>query len=93
MYQYDGIGLSILSGSHIPFVTQLTQKIRADCPIFIGGVIPASDINTLERIGVEAVFTAKHSLNDIAMSLYDILVVAAKIKVNRFESQRIMKGC
>ncbi|MGO3406887.1 methylmalonyl-CoA mutase [Marinomonas sp. UCMA 3892] len=93
MYQYDGIGLSILSGAHIPFVTQFTQKIRTDCPIFIGGVIPTSDKNTLEKIGVEAVFTAKHSLNDIAMSLYDILVVAAKIKVNQFENQRIMKGC
>jgi methylmalonyl-CoA mutase len=93
MYSYDGIGLSILSGAHIPFVTQITQKARTNCPIFVGGVIPTSDKNTLEQIGINAVFTAKNSLNDIAKSLYDILVVAAKIKVNRFENQRIMKGC
>lgn len=92
MYPYDGIGLSILSGAHIPFVTQISQKIRADCPIFVGGVIPTSDKNTLEQMGIDAVFTAKNSLNDIALSLYGILLASSKDNTSLFERHRIMKG-
>lgn len=92
IFPYDGIGLSILSGAHIPFVTQITRKIRTNCPIFVGGVIPTSDKNKLEQIGVDAVFTAKNSLSDIAVSIHSILVAPSKTGISRFENQRIMKG-
>ena len=89
---YDGIGLSVLSGAHIPFINQLTQKIRKGCSIFVGGVIPSSDRNTLEDLGVDAIFTSKDSLNDIAIKLFEVLSVQIKATLNQPETPKIQKG-
>ncbi|MBJ7556799.1 methylmalonyl-CoA mutase family protein [Marinomonas spartinae] len=91
MHLYDGIGLSILSGAHIPFIRQISQTVRDDCPIFAGGVIPISDKNVLEKIGVDAVFTARNSLNDIAAKLLTILINSLKINVS-LSSQCSVRG-
>ena len=91
-HHYDGVGLSILSGAHLPFVTSLIQQIRTECPVFVGGVIPTKDKKTLAKIGVNAVFTAQDSLNEIASSLYDIISKSPQVNVSRFKNQRIVKG-
>jgi len=56
----DVIGLSIMSGAHIPICTKLAGLIREqdleDKLLLVGGVIPNRDIPVLKRIGVNGVF-------------------------------------
>ena len=66
------IGLSILSGSHLPLVADLMDKLAAaglsDIPVIVGGIIPDSDADTLRSIGVAKVYTPKDfALNTIMM--------------------------
>lgn len=72
-HHYDGIGLSILSGAHRAFVSSLLKMLRADCPLAIGGVIPIEEENQFEKMGVDCVFTDRHSLNHIALTLCRVL--------------------
>ncbi len=57
------IGLSILSGSHIPLVTEVMERLRAaglaDVPVIVGGIIPEEDAARLRAAGVAAVYTPK----------------------------------
>lgn len=66
----DVIGLSILSGAHIPIcqriIAQLNAADLADIPLVIGGVIPKSDFNKMASMGVKAIFTAGAKFEDIA---------------------------
>jgi len=73
VHHYDGIGLSILSGAHQDFVSSLLGVLRADCQLVVGGVIPLEEENQLNNMGVNCVFTARHSLNYIASKVYYIL--------------------
>lgn len=64
------IGLSILSGSHVPLVRDVMERMRAagldDVPAIVGGIIPPEDEQLLKAAGVAAVFTPKDfQLNDI----------------------------
>ena len=56
----DVIGLSIMSGAHIPICNKLAELIRAqnleDKLLLVGGVIPNRDIPVLKEIGVDGVF-------------------------------------
>ncbi|MCG6879324.1 MAG: cobalamin B12-binding domain-containing protein [Deltaproteobacteria bacterium] len=56
----DVIGLSIMSGAHIPICTKLAGLIREqdleDKLLLVGGVIPNRDIPVLKKIGVNGVF-------------------------------------
>lgn len=56
----DVIGLSIMTGAHIPITQRLFQKIKekgiGDKMVFVGGVIPSRDIPKLHEIGVAGVF-------------------------------------
>jgi (2R)-ethylmalonyl-CoA mutase len=59
----DVIGLSILSGSHVPLVRDVVDRMRAeglkDVPIVVGGIVPPEDARTLKQAGVAAVYTPK----------------------------------
>ena len=64
------IGLSILSGSHVPLVKEVLAALRAegleDIPLIVGGIIPPEDEAQLKAMGVAAVYTPKDfQLNDI----------------------------
>lgn len=56
----DVVGLSILSGAHNALVPQVVQKIRQngqeDVLIFVGGIVPETDITALLSAGVYAVY-------------------------------------
>lgn len=56
----DVIGLSIMSGAHLPICGKLVKKMKEkkidDIPIVIGGVIPKRDIPLLQELGVEGIF-------------------------------------
>ncbi|MFW6024147.1 MAG: protein meaA [Dichotomicrobium sp.] len=57
------IGLSILSGSHMPLVREIMERMRAagidDVPVIVGGIIPEEDAAALRAAGVAAVYTPK----------------------------------
>ena len=55
------VGLSILSGSHVPLVAEVMERMRKegldDVPVVVGGIIPPEDATTLKAFGVAAVYT------------------------------------
>ena len=57
------IGLSILSGSHIPLIADLMQQLKdaglTDIPVIAGGIIPDDDAEELRKMGVARVYTPK----------------------------------
>ncbi len=72
------IGLSILSGSHIPLITEMMEKMRAlglsHIPVVVGGIIPDEDAAALSAMGVARVYTPKDfELNRI---MEDIVTLA-----------------
>ena len=78
------IGLSILSGSHVPLVRDVMERMRkdgmTDIPVIVGGIIPPEDERTLKSFGVAAVYTPKDfQLNDIMADI--VRLVAAEPKV------------
>jgi methylmalonyl-CoA mutase C-terminal domain/subunit len=66
----DVIGLSILSGAHLPICRRIGELLReremGDVKVFLGGIIPAQDIPELKAIGVTEVFLPGASTVDIA---------------------------
>ncbi|MDP6179741.1 MAG: cobalamin B12-binding domain-containing protein [Desulfatiglandales bacterium] len=63
------IGLSIMSGAHIPICKKLMDFIRLknvdDVLIVVGGVIPNKDIPVLKRLGVHGIFPGGTQFNEI----------------------------
>ena len=80
------IGLSILSGSHMPLVEDLLERMRkaglGAVPLIVGGIIPDDDAKRLLEMGVARVYTPKDfELNTIMMdivALADPKAVAAE---------------
>ncbi len=72
----DVIGLSILSGAHIPLVTAVQKLLKdknVDKPIFVGGIIPGDDAKQLMDHGVAAVFGPGSSITEIADRVREIV--------------------
>ncbi|WP_306753386.1 protein meaA [Paracoccus actinidiae] len=68
------VGLSILSGSHLPLIEDLMARIRAagldHVPVIVGGIIPDEDAARLRAMGVARVYTPKDfQLNAIMMDI------------------------
>ncbi|MEZ5853973.1 MAG: protein meaA [Hyphomicrobiaceae bacterium] len=64
------VGLSILSGSHVPLVRDIMDRMRAegldDVPVVVGGIIPAPDVAVLKQLGIAAVYSPKdYEINTI----------------------------
>ncbi|WP_299878255.1 protein meaA [uncultured Sulfitobacter sp.] len=80
------VGLSILSGSHIPLVEDLISQMRNEglghIPVIVGGIIPDDDAERLKAMGVSRVYTPKDfELNTIMqdiVTLADPAAVAAE---------------
>ncbi len=56
------IGLSVLSGSHLPLVEDVVGRMKKaglNVPVIVGGIIPPEDAAELEKAGVAAVYTPK----------------------------------
>ena len=71
------IGLSVLSGSHLPLVHDVVDRMKnagLDVPLVVGGIIPPEDAAELEKFGVAAVYTPKDfELNRIMSDLVRIV--------------------
>ena len=68
------IGLSILSGSHIPLVQDmislLAQEGLTNIPVVVGGIIPEEDEIKLLKMGISKVYTPKDfEMNTIMMDI------------------------
>lgn len=68
------VGLSILSGSHLPLIEDLMARMReaglGKTPVVVGGIIPDEDARRLLAMGVTRVYTPKDfQLNTIMMDI------------------------
>ncbi|WP_377508673.1 methylmalonyl-CoA mutase family protein [Octadecabacter sp. R77987] len=80
------IGLSILSGSHIPLIGEIIKQLDAaglgHIPVVAGGIIPDDDANQLRAMGVARVYTPKdfelNRIMDDIVTLADPSEVAAQ---------------
>lgn len=72
------IGLSVLSGSHLPLVEEVLQKQRdaglGHIPLIVGGIIPDEDAKRLLAMGVARVYTPKDF--ELNMIMSDIVTLA-----------------
>jgi methylmalonyl-CoA mutase C-terminal domain/subunit len=70
----DAVGLSCHSGAHMTLfprvVTLLRERGAGEVLVFGGGIIPATDIPTLEAAGIEKIFTPGASTVDIGEWLH-----------------------
>ena len=72
------IGLSILSGSHVPLIRDVMNRLRQagleNIPVVVGGIIPHEDSHVLKQLGVSRVYTPKDfDLNIIMNDLVDLM--------------------
>ena len=74
------IGLSILSGSHVPLIRDVMNRLRQagldKIPVVVGGIIPLEDSHILKQLGVSRVYTPKDfDLNIIMNDLVDLMEI------------------
>jgi methylmalonyl-CoA mutase, C-terminal domain len=64
----DVIGISVLSGAHLPLTADLVRARDAEgveIPIVVGGTIAQGDANALRELGVAAVYPVGTGLDDV----------------------------
>ncbi len=65
----DVVGLSILSGAHVPLARRVVEGLRAqgadDIGVVVGGIIPPRDVDALAALGVRRVFPMGTPLTEI----------------------------
>ncbi|TVQ55402.1 MAG: protein meaA [Rhodobacteraceae bacterium] len=76
------VGLSILSGSHLPLIREVMDRMRAagldDVPVVAGGIIPDADAAELKSYGVARVYTPKDfELNKIMADIVGLVEAEA----------------
>jgi methylmalonyl-CoA mutase C-terminal domain/subunit len=66
----DVIGLSIMSGAHVPICRKLMDLVQkeqiSDVLVVVGGVIPAKDVPVLQGLGVKGVFPGGTRFEEIS---------------------------
>ena len=76
------IGLSILSGSHLEILEDLTNLLKTKnmtkIPVIVGGIIPEKDFEIIRKMGVKKVYTPKdYDLNTIISDMSDFVEQSA----------------
>ena len=76
------VGLSVLSGSHLPLVQDVMARMKEagidDVPVVVGGIIPKEDASALKDAGVAGVYTPKDfELNRIMADVVRIVETSA----------------
>jgi methylmalonyl-CoA mutase C-terminal domain/subunit len=70
------IGLSLLSGAHIPLTQKLMTKLHeagVSIPVVVGGTIPEQDIPVLQQLGVRKVFLPSTPLEEVVRDVTTIV--------------------
>jgi (2R)-ethylmalonyl-CoA mutase len=74
------VGLSILSGSHVPLVTEVLERMKSsglgDIPLIAGGIIPPEDEQRLLAAGCARIYTPKDY--DLTAIMGDIVDIVAR---------------
>jgi (2R)-ethylmalonyl-CoA mutase len=75
------VGLSILSGSHLPLVKDVLARMHhagiGDIPVVVGGIIPPEDKQALQAMGVARVYTPKDfAIHQIMADIVAIVTAA-----------------
>ncbi len=69
----DVIGLSILSGAHLPICRRIVELLRErgmdSVRLLVGGIIPSQDIPELRGMGVAGVFLPGASTQDVVRAV------------------------
>ena len=64
----DAIGLSILSGAHMRYFTEVVDGLKEsgaeDIIVFGGGIVPDQDLARLKQVGVGAIFAPGTTIQD-----------------------------
>ena len=72
----DVIGLSVMSGAHIPISKRLFELMKdediEDIPVVVGGVIPKQDIPKLKELGIGGVFPGGTPFDEIVTGIQKI---------------------
>jgi methylmalonyl-CoA mutase C-terminal domain/subunit len=73
----DVIGLSIMSGAHLPICKTLLELMKdqgiEDIPVTVGGVIPKQDIAKLKELGIKGVFPGGTHFDEIIAGIKEII--------------------
>jgi methylmalonyl-CoA mutase C-terminal domain/subunit len=71
----DVIGLSIMSGAHIPICRKLTEAVKKERMgsklLIVGGVIPNRDIPNLKEMGIDGIFPGGAHFDEIVKFIKD----------------------
>lgn len=69
----DAVGLSVLSGSHLPLARKmlaaLEEQNAADIPVVLGGTVPPEDVPVLLEMGIGAVLPTSTPLDDVVAAV------------------------
>jgi (2R)-ethylmalonyl-CoA mutase len=74
------VGLSVLSGSHLPLVSEVVRRMResgiGQVPVVVGGIVPEEDAARLRACGVARIYTPKdYDVSRIMGELVDLIEV------------------
>jgi methylmalonyl-CoA mutase C-terminal domain/subunit len=73
----DIVGLSIMSGAHLPICRKLLELMEAEgiqeVPVVVGGVIPKQDIPRLNELGIAGVFPGGTPFDQIVGGISEIV--------------------
>lgn len=65
----DVVGLSVLSGAHVPLCSDVAKELKAqkvdDVLLMVGGVIPEKDHAELSALGFKGIFSVGSKLDDV----------------------------
>jgi (2R)-ethylmalonyl-CoA mutase len=72
------LGLSVLSGSHVPLVREVVNRLReaglSGMPVVVGGIVSAEDEHVLKQLGVRRVYTPKDfRVNQLIVEMIEIV--------------------
>ena len=69
----DVIGLSIMSGAHLPICQKLLEMVRSqgieDIQVVVGGVIPSKDIPKLKQMGILGIYPGGTPFDEIVTGI------------------------
>jgi len=73
----DVVGLSIMSGAHVPICRKILEMMKnegiQEIPVVVGGVIPKQDIAELEKLGIAAVFPGGTPFDEIVSGIKKVV--------------------
>lgn len=80
------IGLSLLSGAHLPLTQKVMAKLNEEgvkIPVVVGGTIPEQDIPALQQLGVSGVFLPSTPLEEVVQTVTAIVEKAQEEEAAR----------